>query len=38
MNPPGEMERRLLEAPLFLRGLVPKARTLLNGGRCVSIA
>lgn len=38
MKPLGEMEKRLLEAPLFLRGLVSKAHTLLNGGRCVSIA
>jgi hypothetical protein len=38
MKPLGEVERWLLEAPLFLRGIVSRARTLLNGGRRVSIA
>lgn len=35
---PDEVERRLMEPPLFLRGLVFKARAMLNGGRRVSIA
>ena len=35
---PDERERRLLEAPLFIRGLVSKAGTILTGGRHVSLA